>query len=61
MVIKTKTTPKNLLTQRRKERKGGMVKNLFIVFLMEYDGVKKLSRKGDRSLNISLSALCALA
>jgi hypothetical protein len=49
------------LTPRRKGRKGGLAGIPFIVFLIEYDGVKKISRKANRSLDISLGALCALA
>jgi hypothetical protein len=41
--------------------KGGIAENSFIVFLIEWDGVEKLSRKGNRSLNVSLGALCAFA
>ena len=49
----------NPLTPRRKGRKGGFAENPFIVFLIECGGVKKISRKDNRSLNISLGALCA--
>jgi hypothetical protein len=49
------------LTLRCKERKTSMIEDLFIVFLMEWDGVKKGSRKGNTGLNISLGALCAFA
>jgi hypothetical protein len=49
------------LTPRRKERKGGIAENSFIVFLIECDGVKRISRKDNSSLNISLGVLCAFA
>jgi len=49
------------LTPRRQGRKGGIAENLLIVFRIECDGVKKLSRKGNTGLNISLGALCAFA
>jgi hypothetical protein len=49
------------LTQRRKERKGVLAENSFIVFLIGCDGDKKISRKDNGSLNISLGALCGLA
>jgi hypothetical protein len=49
------------LTPSRKERKASMIENLFIVFPMEWDKVKKVLRKGNTGLNISLGALCGFA
>lgn len=48
-------------TPSRKELKEGLAENPSIVFLIEYDGDNKISRKDKKSLNISFAVLCAFA